>query len=88
MDPISKKLTVTEAKAKFLELIGDIQNCHETVTITRNGHPAAIIMNPDDFEALIETLEILSDAKVMASLKKSAKQIRAGKLLSDDEVWG
>ncbi len=83
----SKITTITEAKKNLLELVEDIQNCHDMVTITKNGLPASIMLNIDDYESLIETLEILADKKIMAGLKKSRLQAKAGKLLTDDEVW-
>lgn len=87
MSDSSKIFTITAAKRKLLELVEDIQNCHDMVTITKNGVPASIMLNVDDYDALIETLEILADKKIMAGLRKSKHQVQQGQLLSDDEVW-
>lgn len=87
MNSSSKICTVTDAKKKLLELVEDIQNCHDMITITRNGVPASVMLNADDYDALIETLEILADKKIMAGLKKSGRQAKQGRFLTDDEVW-
>ena len=42
----------------------------------------------DQFEGLTETIEILSDAKSLRSLKRSLKQADAGKWVSHDTVFG
>lgn len=83
----SKTLTVSDAKKRLLELVDGVQNCHDMITITRNGVPASIMLSVDEYDSLVETLEILADKKLMAGLKKSQQQARHGKLLTDDEVW-
>lgn len=87
MDAVFKTLTVTEAKRHFLELVEDIEKMQERVTITKNGIPTTVMMSRDDYDSLIETLEILANPKIMKSLKKSKAQVKKGKLYSDDEVW-
>lgn len=88
MDSSFKTLTVTEAKRKFLELVEDIEQMKDRVTITKNGIPSTVMMSLEDYESLIETLEVMADPAIMKSLKKSRKQVKQGRLLSDDEVWG
>lgn len=87
MDLISKTYTVTEAKRRFLELIDEIERLRETVTLTRNGIPTTVLMSLSDYEALLETLEVLADEKILKSLKKSRTQAKKGQLLTADEVW-
>lgn len=87
MDSLFKTYTVTEAKRKLLELVEDIENMRERITITKNGIPTTVMMSLDDYESLIETLEIMANPKIMKSLKKSHQQAKKGQLLSDDEAW-
>lgn len=87
MEPITKTYTVSEAKRRFLELVEQIETMHEMVTLTRNGIPTTILMSLSDYEALLETLEILADPKILKSLKKSRREARQGRLLAPDEVW-
>ena len=83
----STTLPVTDVKQRLLELLKKVELYHEVVTITRNGIPAGVMMGVDDFHSLLETLEILSDRRVMKSLDRSHKQSKKGKLYSDEEVW-
>lgn len=87
MNPITKSLTVTQAKKKLLEIVDQIDKMKDLVTLTRNGIPTTVMMSLDDYEALIETLEILADPHIMEALKKSEKQRKKGLLLTDEEVW-
>ena len=84
----SKTLTITEAKKKLLELVEEMDQMNERITLTKNGIPTAVMMSLDDYDSLIETLEILSDPKILKSLQKSRQQKKMGELLDDDEVWG
>lgn len=87
MDRLSTTITVTEAKRRFLELVDDIEHMRNCVTITKNGIPTTVMLSLDDYESLLETLEILANPKIMASLKKSRSQIKKRNLLDDSEVW-
>ncbi len=76
----------TEARARLTELLDDVETRHEHVVITRKGRPAAIVVSPEEWEALEETLEILQDEELLGALRESEKDVEAGRLFSLDEV--
>ena len=41
-----------------------------------------MIVNPEDFEGLLETIEILTDRSALKRIRKSRKEARAGKTVS------
>ena len=55
--------------------------------ITRNGEASAVMISPDEYEGLLETIEILSDAKTLRLLNKSLKEAKAGKFVTENEVF-
>lgn len=81
-------LTVTEAKAHFLELIRDSDKRLERFIITKQGKPAAVVMNADEFEGWLETLEIMSDKKALREIRKARKELEQGKTKSFEKVVG
>ena len=81
-------LTVTEAKAHFLELIRDSDKRLERFIITKRGKPAAVVMNADEFEGWLETLEIMSDKKALGEIRKAKRELSLGKTKSFKEVVG
>jgi len=85
---IQDYIPVTKAKSKLLDLIRKIESSDDTVAITKNGVPEAVLLSMNKFEGLVETLEILSDEKAMKSIRKSIKEAREGKWLGFDEVFG
>lgn len=53
---------------RFSEFVERVQGHHERVVVTRNGTPAAVLINPDDLESLEETIAVLSDSEAVAEL--------------------
>ncbi len=81
---VAKVLPFTEARTHLTELLDEIERVHEHVVITRNGRPVAVVMSQAEYESLIETLEILDDAQLMADLAASDEDVAAGRLIP----WG
>ena len=68
----------TEAKAHLSELVDRVVGEHERFVLTRNGRPAAVLLSPDELEALEETVDILQDKKLMDSIRRSRGQASRG----------
>jgi antitoxin YefM len=64
-------MTVTDARARFTELVEKAVSTHLRTTVTRNGAPAAVIISVDDYEAMLATIEVLSDADTLAAIRES-----------------
>lgn len=73
--------TVTEAKNTLSALVSEVDSVGERVVITVNGMPAAVLLGSDDYEALIETIECLSDPEVADAIRAH----RAG--VADMQPW-
>ena len=84
---IQDYISVTKAKSKLLDIIRKIESSDDTVAITKNGVPVAVLLSMNKFEGLVETLEILSDEQAMKSIRKSVKEAREGKWLDFEEVF-
>lgn len=80
-------IAATEARKDFFDLIKGAAEGHKTYRIQhRKG--AAVLLSEEDYEGLIETLELLSVPGFRASIKRSMQQARKGQTLSMDEVFG
>ena len=80
-------LPVTKVKRELLEILRTMEEDYATVTVTKNGEPVGIIMTPDRYEALLETIDILGDNTILQALKASNKDFKAGRVYTHDEVW-
>ena len=54
--------------------------------ITRHGKPEAILLSEEDYESLIETIDILSDPKLMKDIKKAKEEFKKGKGIPWEKV--
>lgn len=71
-------LPLAEARAQLSKLVDEAVRTHERIEVTKNGRRAAVILSADDYDSLIETLDILGDAEAMAA-------IREAESLTDDQ---
>jgi prevent-host-death family protein len=88
MQNIQQYIPVTKAKSELLAIIRDIKDNNDTIAITKNGVPEAIMISIKKFDGLLETLDILSDEMAMRSIKKSIKEAENGMWLDMHEVFG
>jgi len=84
---IEKIMPVTKVKRDLLEILNTMEEEQSTITVTRNGEPVSIMMTPDRYNALMETIEILSDKEILNKLAKSSDDIKFGRVYKDKEVW-
>jgi antitoxin YefM len=74
------------AKAKLSEVVDRVEREQDRVTITRNGRPVAMIVSLDDIEGLEETLEILSDKRLMRRIRAGVAAAEKGESAPLQEV--
>src|SRR5213080_3645562 len=65
--PMAKTVPVREFRTKLSELLSDVADRRDHVLVTRNGKPAAALVPIDEYQALEETAEILSDPDAIAA---------------------
>lgn len=80
-------VALSEAKTHLARLLADVERLGEGVTITRSGRPAAVLLSIEEYEGLLETLDILADSNLMASIRRGLRDAEKGRVVSDDEVW-
>ena len=88
MQQIQQYIPVTKAKGVLLDLVRKIKGSDDAIAITKNGVPEAVLISMKKFQGLLETLDILSDEKAIASIRKSIRQANKGMWLDSDKVLG
>lgn len=72
-------LPLADARASLSKIVSDAESTHERYEITRNGHRAAVLLGADDFDALEETLAVLSDTDLLRDHLESLADLAAGR---------
>ena len=86
---MAKILPISEVKARLPELVAGVYEREEEIVVTRNGRPAAMLVNVEEYERLKETLDVLSDPDLMAQIRASQRYLaKGGKGHSFEAVFG
>jgi len=68
---MSKTMPISEVKTRLPELVSGVAEREEEIVVTRNGKPAAVLINYDEYERLKDTLDVLSDPVLMKQIAQS-----------------
>ena len=79
-------LSLADARANLSKLIESAVTTHERFEVTRNGDRVAVLMSADDYDSLLETLDILSNPEEMENIRQGMAEIAAGDVVSAEEV--
>lgn len=83
-----KTIPLSAAKAGFSKLIDEVSKTHDAYQITRGGIPEGILLSTEEYESLLETLEILADPELMRQINRSIREMKSGRFLTHEEVFG
>jgi len=87
MEDFSNILPVTKVKRELLDILKVMEEEDSTIAVTRNGQAVGVMMTPGRYETLLEMIEILADKEVLSALEASAKDFKAGRVYTDEEIW-
>jgi len=85
-----KTLSLSEAKMKLSNLVEVVNTTDEEIIITKNGSPAAVLISPEEFESLKETIAVRSNPELMEEVRKGLKDLKKKKarLYTLEELLG
>ncbi len=75
---MSEALPLAYVKAHLSEIADRVERQHDRVLLTRNGRPSAVLISPEDLEALEETLDILSDENALREIQEAREEVSRG----------
>ncbi len=64
-------IPIATARANLSQLVEDASSTHERIEITKNGRRAAVLLAADDYDSMVETIAVLSDAESLLKLMGS-----------------
>lgn len=79
-------LSLAEARASFSKIVESASATHERFEVTRNGSRAAVILGAEDFDALVETVAILGDSRLVTDIAAGLLELDAGQTVTADDV--
>ena len=79
-------ITLKKLRPGLPEVIKGIDTKLDRYIVIKRGRPVAIMIGPDDYESLLETIEILSDKEAVKRILKARKEIAEGKTISLEDL--
>jgi antitoxin YefM len=83
---MAKTVPVREFRRRLSELLDDVTDRRDHVVVTRNGRPAAALVPIDEYDALEETAEILSDRETLDALEAGLDDLERGDTVSLEDL--
>ena len=72
-----KTISATNARKKLFDLIEQAGKPGTCISITHRDLPNVVLMSYDEFEGWMETMEIMSDPKLMKDIRDGVKDKKA-----------
>lgn len=79
-------MSLKDLRPKLPSVIDRIDHKLDRYVITKRGAPVAVMMSVDDYESLLETVDILTDTGTMKRVRQGEQEIRSGKTRSWSEL--
>lgn len=83
---VTKTIPVREFRSNLAELLSDVADRRDHVVVTRNGRPAAALVPIDEYQALEETAEILSDTATLDALEAGLDEFARGETVEFSDL--
>jgi antitoxin YefM len=78
--------SISEIREQITRLPEQFEHEPEAVTVTRHGKPVMAILPWELYESIMETLEIMGDAELMAAFRQGVKDMEEGRIKPLDDV--
>ncbi|MCT2084614.1 type II toxin-antitoxin system Phd/YefM family antitoxin [Microbacterium enclense] len=79
-------LSLAEARANLSKLVESAVMTHERFDVTRNGDRVAVLLGADDYDALLETVDVLSRPEEVAAVHEGLADLASGQTSSLEDV--
>jgi antitoxin YefM len=83
---MAKAVPVAEFRRNLAELLRDVADRREHVLVTKNGQPAAAVIPADEYLALEDTAEILSDPDAIKAIEEGLTEVSRGETVSLEDL--
>ena len=79
-------LPIAGVRAQLSKLVEEAGATHERVEITKNGRRAAVLLSADDYDAIMETIAVLSDSELLSDHLRGVSELESGESLTLREL--
>ena len=88
MNQLGSTLPANLARSNFYQMLDEVSDKLRQFTITLRGRTKAVMISSEEYEGWLETLDIMSDKKLMASIKRGMKSKKRYTQAEMDKLLG
>ena len=81
-----KTITITEGRKELFKIAEEVQKPDTQYIFTIEGKPGVVLMSADEYDSLMETMEILSNPEIMRDIRQAEEDYKKGRNTSWEEV--
>lgn len=79
-------INVSEAKDRLSQLVKETAETTKPVIISVNGRKEVVLISMEEYDSLMETIEILKDQSLVKKIASSLEDIRKGDVVKFDDI--
>ena len=79
-------INVSEAKDRLSQLVKETAETTKQVVISVNGRKEVMLISVEEYESLMETIEILKDQSLVKKIVSSTADIRRGDFVNFEDI--
>ena len=78
-------MNLSEAKDKLSQLVKETAETTQPITISVHGRRQAVLISTEEYESLMETINILKDTALVKKIRAAGQEIKMGQVVDFDE---
>jgi len=83
----TRVIPITDGRKELLRLAKEAKENLDRFVFTRNGKPEVVLLSIEDYEDLLETLELYEIPGLVETLNKRREDVGAGQSLPQSDVF-
>ena len=83
---VARNISIKELRPSLPMVMDLVEKRLERFIITKRGKPVGVLLSPDDYEGLLETIDIMKDRDLVRRIKLALADVKAGRTRSLDSI--
>lgn len=81
---LKNTISITEARKRFFDIADEVQKPNNFYTLTERGKPKVVIMSAEEYESMIETMEV---ERIFPDLDKDIAETKKAFRTGEYKKW-
>lgn len=83
-----RTISISEARKRIFEIVEEVQTPDKVYTLTENGKPKAVVLSVQEYESLLETIQVLETFPDLdKDVAEAEKDYKLGKCITLDDMF-